>query len=81
MNEQKSDIVILAILSFFGGIMLTIVMGNAFNREELRRQEENEFRNQGHTFIWNDDWESIPADGYVKIDMVEGNTIYLAPSE
>jgi hypothetical protein len=81
MNEQKSDIVILAILSFFGGVMLTIVMGNVYNREELLRQEENEFKNQGHTFIWNDDWESIPAEGYVKIDMVEGNTIYLAPSE
>jgi len=81
MKEQKSDIVILAVLSFFGGVMLTIVMGNVYNREELLRQEENEFKNQGHTFIWNDDWESIPAEGYVKIDMVEGNTIYLAPSE
>lgn len=81
MKQQQNDIIALTVLSFFSGVMLTIVMGNAFNREELRRQEENEFKNQGHTFIWNDDWESIPADGYVKIDMVEGNTIYLAPNE
>lgn len=81
MKQIQNDIITLTVLSFFSGVMLTIVMGNAFNREELRRQEENEFKNQGHTFIWNDDWESIPADGYVKIDMVEGDTIYLAPNE
>lgn len=81
MKQEQIDIIVLAALSFFGGVVLTIVMGNVYNREELLRQEENEFKNQGHTFIWNDDWESIPANGYVKIDMVEGNTIYLAPSE
>jgi hypothetical protein len=81
MKEQKSDIVILAALSFFGGVMLTIVMGNVYNREKLLRQEENEFKNQGHTFIWNDDWESIPAEGYVKIDTIIDNTVYLSPDE
>ena len=81
MKTLESNILALAVLSFFGGVTLTIVMGNVYNREELLRQEQNELKNQGHTFIWNDDWESIPAEGYVKIDMVEGNTIYLAPSE
>lgn len=82
MNEQKSDIVILAILSFFGGVMLTIVMGNVYNREELLRQEESEFKNQGNTFIWNDDWESIPADGsLIRIEFTENDTIYIGSAE
>jgi hypothetical protein len=81
MEQLNKDIIALTVLSFFGGVTLTIVMGNAYNREELLRQEENAFRNQGHTFIWNDDWESIPSEGYVKIDTIDGNIVYLSPDE
>jgi hypothetical protein len=44
MKTLESNIIALAVLSFFGGVTLTIVMGNVYNREELLRQEENEFR-------------------------------------
>ena len=81
MEQLNKDIIALTVLSFFGGVTLTIVMGNVYNREELLRQEQNELKNQGHTFIWNDDWESIPAEGYVKIDTIIDNTVYLSPYE
>lgn len=81
MKTLESNIIALTVLSFFGGVTLTIVMGNVYNREELLRQEQNELKNQGHTFIWNDDWESIPAEGYVKIDTIIDNTVYLSPDE
>jgi hypothetical protein len=82
MKTLESNIIALAVLSFFGGVTLTIVMGNAYNREELLRQEENEFKNQGNTFIWNDDWESIPTDGsLVRIEFTENDTIYIGSAE
>jgi hypothetical protein len=82
MKQLNKDIIALTVLSFFGGVMLTIVMGNVYNREELLRQEVSELKNQGNTFIWNDDWESIPADGsLVRIEFTENDTIYIGSAE
>jgi hypothetical protein len=81
MTKEQNEIIALAALSFFGGVVLTIVMANVYNREELLKQEENALRNQGYEFVWNDDWESIPAEGYVKIDTIDGNIVYLSPDE
>jgi len=82
MKEINRDIIIVTALSFFSGVMLTIVMGNAYNREELLRQEVSELKNQGNTFIWNDDWESIPTDGsLVRIEFTENDTIYIGSAE
>jgi hypothetical protein len=81
MKQEQIDIITLAVLSFASGVFLTLAMTNAYHREELLKQEENELKNQGHTFIWNDDWESIPAQGYVKIDTIVNNEVYLSPDE
>lgn len=82
MNKQSRDIIIVTALSFFSGVVLTIVMGNVYNREELLRQEVSELKNQGNTFIWNDDWESIPADGsLIRIEFTENDTIYIGSAE
>jgi hypothetical protein len=82
MTKEQNEIIALTTLSFFGGVVLTIVMANVFHREELLKQEENAFKNQGRTFIWNDDWESIPQDGAtIRIEHTDGDTIYIGPSE
>ena len=81
MNKEQNDIIALAVLSFLGGVALTLTTTNIQHREELLKQEENALRNQGYEFIWNDDVESIPAEGYVKIDTIDGNTVYLSPDE
>jgi hypothetical protein len=81
MKKEQNELIALAALSFLGGVFLTLSMTNSYHREELLKQEENELKNQGHTFIWNDDWESIPAQGYVKIDTIVNNEVYLSPDE
>jgi hypothetical protein len=82
MNKEQNEIIALAALSFLGGVFLTLAMTNVFHREELLKQEENAFKNQGRTFIWNDDWESIPQDGTtIRIEHTDGDTVYIGPSE
>lgn len=81
MTKEQNELIALTILSFMGGIILTIAITNACYREELLKQEINEYRNQGYEFVWNDDIESIPAEGYVKIDTIDGNVVYLSPDE
>lgn len=82
MKQEQNDIIALAVLSFLGGVVLTLTMTNIQHREELLKQEENALRNQGQTFVWNDDWESIPQDGAtIRIEHTEGDTVYIGPSE
>lgn len=81
MRKEQNNIITLAVLSWLGGVFLTLAMTNAFHREELLKQEINDLRNQGYEFVWNDDAESIPAEGYVKIDTIDGNVVYLSPDE
>jgi hypothetical protein len=81
MKTLRNDVITLAILSFFGGVVVTLGITNSMNNELVFKCAENELKNQGHTFIWNDDWESIPAQGYVKIDTIVNNEVYLSPDE
>ena len=82
MTKEQNEIIALAALSFAGGVFLTLAMTNVFHRDELLKQEENAFKNQGQTFVWNDDWESIPQDGAtIRIEHTEGDTVYIGPSE
>lgn len=81
MTKEQNEIITLAVLSFIGGIVVTLAMTNIYNREELLKHEEITFQNQGYEFIWNDDIESIPAQGYIKIDTIDNNTVYLSPDE
>jgi hypothetical protein len=77
MNEQSRDIITLAALSFFGGVIVTLSISNYFHAQaELERNETKT------EFVWNDDEESIPTDGsLVRIEFTEGNTIYIGPAE
>jgi hypothetical protein len=81
MKTLRNDVIYLSVLSFFGGVVLTLAITNSMNSELVFKCAENELKNQGYTFIWNDDWESIPAQGYVKIDTIVNNEIYLLPDE
>ena len=81
MKQEQNDIFALAILSFLGGVVLTLTVTNIQHREELLKQAQNDQINQGYEFVWNDDVESIPAEGYVKIDTIDGNIVYLSPDE
>jgi hypothetical protein len=42
---------------------------------------ESEPKEPTQVFIWNDDIESVPIQGYVKVDTIINDTIYLSPDE
>jgi hypothetical protein len=77
MEQLNRDIITLAALSFFGGVVVTLAISNYFYAQaELERNETKT------EFVWNDDEESIPTDGsLVRIEFTEGNTIYIGPAE
>ena len=77
MKEIRNDIITVTVLSFFGGVLLTLTIVSVLQMQNDLKQAENNTE-----FVWNDDEESIPADGsLVKVEFSEGNTIYLGPNE
>ena len=76
MKELRNDALILAALSFAGGVILTIGMTTITAMEnEITRLENGPQRTH---FVWNDDEESIPRDGAtIRIEDTDGDTIYL----
>ncbi len=76
MKELRNDALILACLSFAGGVILTIGITTVTAMEnEITRLENG---SQRAHFVWNDDEESIPRDGAtIRIEDTDGDTIYL----
>lgn len=75
MKELKNDVFALAILSFLGGITLTLLIVNINCDQNSPKSNEIEF-------IWNDTEESIPMDGeLIKIEFTDENTVYIGPAE
>ena len=76
IKQLRNDSLILAGLSFAGGVMITIVMSTVIAMEsEIKRLENGPQRTH---FVWNDDEESIPRDGAtIRIEDIDGDTIYL----
>jgi hypothetical protein len=78
MTKLQEDIVTLSVLSFFGGVIVTIGITTVTTMEnEITRLENGSQRTH---FVWNDDEESIPRDGAtIRIEDTDGDTIYLGP--
>jgi hypothetical protein len=80
MKELRNDALILACLSFAGGVILTIGMTTITAMENEITRLENTQKQQ--VFVWNDDEESIPNMGStVKLEFIENDTIYIGPME
>lgn len=60
------------------GVLLSIVSLTIMN--DIRRSE-TEPKEPTQVFVWNDDIESVPIQGYVKVDTIVNDTIYLSPDE
>ena len=75
MKTLNKDIVILAVLSFLGGIIVTVGVININCDQNTPKSNEIEF-------IWNDTEESIPMDGeLIRIEFTIEDTIYIGPAE
>ena len=77
MTHQQEDRIIGRIL-IGTGILLSIVVLTLINDIGM---SENEPKEPTQVFIWNDDIESVPIQGYVKVDTIINDTIYLSPDE
>ena len=77
MTHQQEDRIIGRIM-IGTGILLSIVMLTLINDIETSEMEPKE---PTQVFIWNDDIESVPIQGYVKVDTIVNDTIYLSPDE
>lgn len=62
-------------------IMLSVLVIMLFTSHHNLQLRFEEYKNQNEpTFIWNDDEESIPADGsLIKLEFTDSTGIYLAP--
>jgi hypothetical protein len=74
MNQQNKAIYVLILCGALISIVALTVAAD-LNEYEM---EPNESR---QVFIWNDDIESVPNQGYIKIDTIVNDTIYLSPVE
>jgi hypothetical protein len=77
MTHQQEDKLIGRIM-IGTGILLSIVMLTLINDIKTSK---NELKEPTQVFIWNDDIESVPIQGYIKVDTIINDTIYLSPDE
>ena len=77
MTHQQEDRIIGRIL-IGTGILLSIVALTIMNDIKASETEPKE---PTQVFIWNDDIESVPIQGYIRVDTIINDTIYLSPDE
>ena len=77
MTQQQEDKTI-GLMMVCIGALLSIVALTIMNDI---RTSEMEPKEPTQVFIWNDDIESVPIQGYVKVDTIVNDTIYLSPDE
>lgn len=77
MTQQQEDKTIGLIMVGIG-TLLSIISLTIMN--DIRRSE-TEPKEPIQVFVWNDDIESVPIQGYVKVDTIVNDTIYLSPDE
>jgi hypothetical protein len=77
MTHQQEDRIIGRIM-VGTGILLSIVTLTLINDIKASETEPKE---PTQVFIWNDDIESVPIQGYIRVDTIINDTIYLSPDE
>jgi hypothetical protein len=60
------------------GILLSIVALTIMNDIKTSETEPKE---PTQVFVWNDDIKSVPIQGYIRVDTIINDTIYLSPDE
>ena len=74
MRKELNEMLLLGIML---GMVITSAIFMSLNIGNVNQKEQK----QEQVFVWNDDIESVPLNGYVKIDGVVNDTIYLSPDE
>lgn len=77
MTDQQQENRIIGVLVLCGALISIVALTVATDLK-VSQTEPNEPK---QVFIWNDDIESVPNQGYIKIDTIVNDTIYLSPDE
>ena len=65
--------IVICIQMFLSGVMVEYLL----RYDDIHRPENNNIQ-----FIWNDDEESIPADGsLIRLEFTDENNVYIGPAE
>ena len=73
MKISTPLLIILCIQMFLSGVMVEYLL----RYDDIHRPENNNIQ-----FIWNDDEESIPADGsLIRLEFTDENNVYIGPAE
>jgi hypothetical protein len=75
--KNNSDDKFIGLLAGIGVLMSIVIL----TIEHDIKTSEMEPKEPTQVFIWNDDIESVPIQGYVKVDTIINDTIYLSPDE
>jgi len=76
-QQQQQEDKIIGILALCGALISIVALSIMADLDAY----ENESDEPKQVFIWNDDIESVPNQGYIKIDTIVNDTIYLSPDE
>lgn len=73
MKISTPLLIILCLQMFLSGVMVEYLL----RYDDIHRPENNNIQ-----FIWNDDEESIPADGsLIRLEFTDENNVYIGPAE
>ena len=65
--------IVICLQMFLSGVMVEYLL----RYDDIHRPENNNIQ-----FIWNDDKESIPADGsLIRLEFTDENNVYIGPAE
>jgi len=76
-QQQQQEDKLIGILALCGALISIVALSIMADLDAY----ENEPDEPKQVFIWNDDIESVPNQGYIKIDTIVNDTIYLSPDE
>ena len=72
MKISTPLLIILCLQMFLSGVMVEYLL----RYDDIHRPENNNIQ-----FIWNDDEESIPADGsLIRLEFTNKNNVYIGPA-
>jgi hypothetical protein len=76
-QQQQQEDKIIGILALCGALISIVALSIMADLDAYEAEQDG----PKPVFIWNDDIESVPNQGYIKIDTIVNDTIYLSPDE
>lgn len=76
-QQQQQENKIIGVLALCGALISIVALSVLADLEAYKAEQDG----PRPVFIWNDDIESVPNQGYIKVDTIVNDTIYLSPDE